>query len=252
MMDYNLGEKYSDRFVSVNNEPIYDFNEFSYFGKDALWEPQSEEDLYSRLQDALNWARNVQQSTGDQSDTEEPIDSDQPSPNTQEAPPESPSAPTYVQTNKPEYVSQIGNFNVDKAIDKLHYLTSFKLNDRYDTSKWERKNPYSTGTYCSRAVTLALEAGGLKFERAKYGGNMGPYLLRAGWESLPDDTTNFQKGDICVIKGLGRRDKQGNPMGHICMYDGKQWVSDFYQRSWDVYHGQAKRGKNTKFYRYKG
>ena len=81
---------------------------------------------------------------------------------------------------------------------------------------------------------------------------MGPYLLRAGWENLPDDTTNFQKGDICVIKGLGRRDKQGNPMGHICMYDGKQWVSDFYQRSWDVYHGQAKRGKNTKFYRYRG
>lgn len=247
MMDYNLGEKYSDRFVSVNNEPIYDFDEFSYFGKDALWEPQSEEDLYSRLQDALNWARNVQQSTGDQSDIEEPIDSDQPSSNTQEAPPESPSTPTYVQTNKPKYVSQIGNFNVDKAIDRLHYLTAFKLDDRYDTSQWTRKNPNRTGHWCSRAVTLALEAGGLQFTRDNHAGNMGPHLLKSGWVYLPDDTTNFQKGDICVIKGLGAKGH-----GHICMYDGKQWVSDFYQRSWDVYHGQAKRGKNTKFYRYKG
>jgi hypothetical protein len=39
MMDYNLGEKYADKFVSVINEPIYNFDEFSYFGKDALWEP---------------------------------------------------------------------------------------------------------------------------------------------------------------------------------------------------------------------
>ena len=76
---------------------------------------------------------------------------------------------------------------------------------------------------------------------------MGPHLLKSGWVYLPDDTTNFQKGDICVIKGLGTKGH-----GHICMYDGKQWVSDFYQNSWDVYHGKAKRGVNTKFYRYSG
>jgi hypothetical protein len=42
MIDYNLGEKYADRFVSIDKIPINDFSnfdEFSYFGKDHLWEP---------------------------------------------------------------------------------------------------------------------------------------------------------------------------------------------------------------------
>ena len=72
-------------------------------------------------------------------------------------------------------------------------------------------------------------------------------MVNNGWTQLPDDTTTFQRGDVCVIKGLGTKGR-----GHISMYDGKQWVSDFYQNGWDVYHGRAKRGKNTHFYRYNG
>ena len=40
-----------------------------------------------------------------------------------------------------------------------------------------------------------------------------------------------EKGDVAVIQGYpgGTADKNGVPYGHIQMYNGNQWVSDFYQ-----------------------
>lgn len=247
MMDYNLGEKYADKFVSVINEPIYNFDEFSYFGKDALWEPQTQDDLYDNLQNALLWARNAQQST--QSDSgnstpEQPIES--PVETQSNAPVESSvESPAYIQTNKPQYISQIGDFNIDKAINRLHYLTNYDISNN-DPKKWTKKGTYEKRRNCARAVRMAMEAGGLSTEgRPRYGGNYGPYLLSHGWKQLPNDTVP-QAGDVCVTHGLG---KEG--WGHISMYDGSKWISDFVQSSYKVFKG-TKLGVNTHFYRYTG
>lgn len=152
------------------------------------------------------------------------------------------------QTSKIQNTHQIGNFNVDKAIQELHYLTQFKLNSRYNKAKWTKKDTHVSGTHCARAVSLAMEAGGLNPKwRPTYAGDYGKPMTNNGWTQLPDNTSNFQKGDVCVIRGLGT-----NGEGHISMFDGQQWVSDFYQNSWNVYKGKAKRGINTRFYRYKG
>ena len=40
-----------------------------------------------------------------------------------------------------------------------------------------------------------------------------------------------QKGDIAVYQ----KNRNPNLPGHICMFDGRQWISDFFQRSMFVY-----------------
>lgn len=259
MMDYNIGEKYQNKFVSVDNKPmlqLYDFDEFSYFGKDSVWEPK-EQDLQDWMDELREWVQKLDTSKSKVDQT--PIQlftdiyqSDDAIPSTKK---QETKQETKQEVKSGNSTTQriIGDFNVEAAIDRLHYLTQFKLNSRYDTSKWTKKNPYSSGSKCGRAVTLALEAGGLNTQgRENYAGNQGKYLLKSGWQQLPDDVTDFKAGDICVIKGLGSKDKDGNRIGHMAMFDGQQWVSDFYQKDWDVYHGQAKRGVNTHFYRYRG
>lgn len=56
--------------------------------------------------------------------------------------------------------------------------------------------------------------------------DMGPALQKAGFD--PVDKTNYapQKGDVVVIQPY----PGGNANGHIAMYDGKQWISDFKQK----------------------
>ncbi|HLX54956.1 MAG TPA: hypothetical protein VKR58_13505, partial [Aquella sp.] len=62
----------------------------------------------------------------------------------------------------------------------------------------------------------------------------GSYLIKWGFKTVaPDKNGNydFHKGDIVVIQGYpgGTADKNGVPYGHIMMFDGTQWVSDFKQ-----------------------
>ena len=85
--------------------------------------------------------------------------------------------------------------------------------------------PKSTG-YCARYVANALQHGGFTFQRQdsayKYHTNgilsgMGFSLINGG---------SPQKGDVYV------EDKtQTHPDGHIAIYNGSNWVSDFIQRT---------------------
>ncbi len=139
--------------------------------------------------------------------------------------------------------TQIGDFNVTKAIDYLNYLTNFDLN--YPNLSVQ-KNPNKSAHKCATAIQLTMAAGGLDVSgRPSEAGNYGPFLLKNGWVRLPNNTS-FQKGDVCVTKGLGTKG-----YGHISMYNGQNWVSDFIQNSPLVY-SKAKIGTNTFFYRYKG
>jgi len=92
---------------------------------------------------------------------------------------------------------------------------------------------------CAKAVRLAVEAGGIKIgipapTVSKYAASAkdyGPSLLKAGFTEIKikDYTDTF--GDIRVIQPY-----KGGGHGHMDMYNGKQWVSDFYQRGkWPGY-----------------
>lgn len=103
--------------------------------------------------------------------------------------------------------------------------------------------------YCAKYVIQAIRAGGICLKRdqpscAKLYHTKG-WLTSKGFNEFKVERgadgkeTNVQKGDIEV--------QVYEPYGHICMYNGEQWVSDFRQNSSNVH-----RGAPQYYYRYGG
>lgn len=99
----------------------------------------------------------------------------------------------------------------------------------------------STGQ-CARYVRQALQAGGLNLKppypaSAKY---YGRYLEDYGFSPVaPKPPANYsaQRGDIIVIQPYSI----AQPHGHIAIFNGARWVSDFIQRSGDIWPGPGYR-----------
>jgi hypothetical protein len=82
-----------------------------------------------------------------------------------------------------------------------------------------------------------MEAAGLDTgDRPRSGdaGDYGPFLLRHGAQTVPQDSYVPQVGDVVVFDKT-----EQHPYGHIEMYDGHQWVSDFMQHSFSPYRDAA-------------
>lgn len=126
-------------------------------------------------------------------------------------------------------------YDVGKAVEYL---------DKHAASK-------SKGA-CAGYVRAALEAGGCPLTIKFLGFPVGRIpvasmydnaLKQMAFEKVEvESLMNFQpkKGDIVVFEAV-----KGHPYGHIAMYDGKQWVSDFRQRS--VYVNTAYKKKSARF-----
>ena len=108
---------------------------------------------------------------------------------------------------------------------------------------------------CSRFVQNALKAGGINTpEYTLAGGSYGPSLEKWGFSPTTSSLEGYMplKGDIAVISGYpgGTMCKSG-VCGHIQMYNGESWVSDFVQSQF--YPGPGYREHTPKFviYRWK-
>ena len=89
---------------------------------------------------------------------------------------------------------------------------------------------------CATYIRKALEAGGLDLSsRPLSAKDYGSYLQHMGFSSIVLDNYRPAKGDIVVIQNY----KGGDIHGHIAMFDGAQWVSDFKQR--DMWGGPGYR-----------
>jgi hypothetical protein len=125
-------------------------------------------------------------------------------------------------------------FDIDKAVEELNNNAGSK----------------SLGA-CGRYIRYALEAG-LRLNRDNLRGltplaarSYGDYLRSRGYVPVkhydyPNSTVYYNpvKGDIAVIQGHleGAKDNNGIPYGHIQMYNGSIWISDFRQnRFWPGY-----------------
>ena len=80
--------------------------------------------------------------------------------------------------------------------------------------------------WCGRYVRFALEAGGFAPtaktpESAK---DFGPYLESGGFRNFSISPNEAKAGDVVVIQPTS-----SNPHGHIAMFDGSAWISDFVQ-----------------------
>ncbi|MBS4013174.1 MAG: hypothetical protein KGZ97_05360 [Bacteroidetes bacterium] len=104
-------------------------------------------------------------------------------------------------------------FNGDNAV---YYL------NEHAYPKYDR----ATCGNCAKAVRLSLEAGGINTTtRPNSAKDYGPYLVMWGFDTV--DRTGYSplKGDIRVFQNY----PGGSMHGHINMYNGNQWVSDFFE-----------------------
>ena len=91
---------------------------------------------------------------------------------------------------------------------------------------------------CARYVREAIEAGGVTLIRQHSAKNYGASLLNVGFLKIAttcsDTGIEYAAGDVVVI---GAFDEHVH--GHIAMYNGKSWISDFKQKG--IYPGPAYR-----------
>lgn len=84
---------------------------------------------------------------------------------------------------------------------------------------------------CAQYVRQALEAGGFYInpnDRPDLAKDYGPHLEKAGFHRLsprPRPDYDAQKGDVVVIQSH----TEVSRAGHIAIFNGKHWVSDFVQ-----------------------
>jgi hypothetical protein len=101
-------------------------------------------------------------------------------------------------------------------------------------STWMDAHALSRSSHhCAMYCRLGLEAGGINTDdrpRSGDAGDYGPFLLRHGAQKVLQDSYVPQVGDVAVFDKTAQ-----HPHGHIEMYDGHHWVSDFMQHSFSPY-----------------
>ena len=100
--------------------------------------------------------------------------------------------------------------------------------------------PASVGR-CARYTREAIEAGGLLLNRTLFAKDYGPLLEAAGFRKVSEPAIgDFRAGDVVVIEGFAAA-----PEGHMAMFNGQSWVSDFVQR--EIYPGPAYRSNKPSY-----
>lgn len=122
-------------------------------------------------------------------------------------------------------------------------------NPMLNAMRYARKHAKTKSSgYCARYVANALEYAGIKFQRqpSAYMYHTNGILKKAGFGLVSTSMSGYspQPGDVCVI---GRFNNHKH--GHICIYDGKNWISDFVQRTPSPYRDGP---GPLYFYRYGG
>lgn len=94
---------------------------------------------------------------------------------------------------------------------------------------------------CALYVRLAIEAGGVPtFGQPLSACDYERFLPELAFHKVDDGSYKPRKGDVVVFSAI-----KGHPHGHIAMYDGKQWVSDFKQSKMHSASGYKKEGSRS-------
>lgn len=137
---------------------------------------------------------------------------------------------------------EITNLNGDQYMSldpSLFKKSSTKWNIQ-KACNWLHNNSKSASQHvCAKFVRMAIEAGGLSTDgRPSWAYQYTTFLPKIGFKcigkiSRNDKSYKPEPGDIAVYQ------KNGDPKvpGHICMWTGAEWASDFKQRSMIVYQG---------------
>ena len=96
---------------------------------------------------------------------------------------------------------------------------------------------------CAQFTREAIEAGGVKLTTHNSAKDYGSSLSAAGFVPIAD-TGVYSPGDVVVINGYA-----GNPYGHMAMFNGSHWVSDFLQDA--LYPGPGYRTNRPQYIIYR-
>ena len=77
---------------------------------------------------------------------------------------------------------------------------------------------------CAEYTRRAIEAGGVTLHRHTSAKDYGESLRAGGFVSLGQFTGPCQAGDVGIVSPI-----PGHPHGHMAMYNGEIWISDFKQ-----------------------
>jgi len=101
---------------------------------------------------------------------------------------------------------------------------------------------YSSSQKCAKSIRLALESAGARFQSHPIAAaDWGNTLTKIGYRQINPKFDAPKEGDIYIIDRTGK-----HVYGHIAGFNGTQWVSDFKQKSYDVYN---EKGLTYKYYR---
>ena len=78
---------------------------------------------------------------------------------------------------------------------------------------------------CAAYVRQAIEAGGVTLVRQASAKNYGDSLEKVAFREVRESEWDIVAGDVVVIQPIA-----GHPHGHMAMYNGSLWVSDFVQQ----------------------
>lgn len=128
------------------------------------------------------------------------------------------------------------------GIGYIAYLKTYSYNIDKAVSFVEENALSRSHTCCAWFVMRAMNKGGCPIGILPAFGysQVLPYY---GFKEISKDA-EFRKGDIVVFPAV-----KGHIYGHIAMYTGRQWVSDFKQKSF--YPAKGYYGSNYKVFRFK-
>jgi outer membrane protein OmpA-like peptidoglycan-associated protein len=97
---------------------------------------------------------------------------------------------------------------------------------------------------CATYVRQAIQAGGGNIipPYPLHAKDYGPTLIALGFKKVDKADYTPKKGDVAVFDP-----PSGKPDGHIQMFNGEIWVSDFFQRGPDIYPGKKYREEQVSY-----
>lgn len=115
------------------------------------------------------------------------------------------------------------------------------------SASWLRSHAHAKSLHkCATYVRLALEAGGIDTTgHPEYAKDYGDFLKKIGFHEVTRDGYSPKKGDIRVWQNY----PGGHRAGHIHMYNGSQWVSDFFEPNNNGPGRDYRKYNNYKIYR---
>ncbi|MDQ9020464.1 hypothetical protein RFI02_05005 [Acinetobacter sichuanensis] len=126
-----------------------------------------------------------------------------------------------IQQNKLKQ-AQANNFSLTNA---------FQIDIDKFINKLDSISARTSSARCARSIRIALQTAGAKFiDHPIAAADWGDTLEEIGYKQIQPSFDAPQEGDIYIIDRTRK-----HRYGHIAGYTGSEWVSDFKQRSYDVY-----------------